>query len=499
MVGAPQRGLTVRLSRWATPVVILAAAALCLALNFPGHFSYDSVVQLSEGRTGLYSGQHPPVMSWLLGIADRLTAGAWAFVVLDVALIYGSLSSLTKLGRPGWPVAVFAAAASALPQLLIYPAIVWKDVLFAGALLAGYACLARAAADWRRRPARRWAWLVGALVLLILAALARQNGLVALPVAALTIAWIAAREGDRTWRAGAFGLGFLIVASAGAVAASAALATRLDRTDAISQSWQALELGDLVAAKVRDPGLDLAVFRAEAPMLAAEVRSGVSAYSPVRLDTLEPAFAALGDDDSQAPVIARQWRELILRHPWLYLQVRASAFRWVLTTPRPDACGLIETGVEGPSEEMALSGLRPRQTWRDDVLGDYALGFSGTPAFSHVAYGLAAAATLAWLLHRRRPSDLAVAGLLASAFAFAGSFAVISIACDYRYLYALDIAAIAAALYLASSVRPAAGPSSPAKRESRSEDAYSQHGPDLRLRGGSTWPANATVKSKALP
>ena len=37
--------------------------------------------------------------------------------------------------------------------------------------------------------------------------------------------------------------------------------------------------------------------------------------------------------------------------------------------------------------------------------------------------------------------------MLASAFAFAASFAVISIACDYRYLYDLDLAVIAAALY----------------------------------------------------
>src|ERR1700722_17972850 len=47
--------------------VIVAAWAACLALNWPGHFTWDSVAQLAEGRRGLYSGQHPPMMSWLLG------------------------------------------------------------------------------------------------------------------------------------------------------------------------------------------------------------------------------------------------------------------------------------------------------------------------------------------------------------------------------------------------------------------------------------------------
>jgi hypothetical protein len=37
--------------------------------------------------------------------------------------------------------------------------------------------------------------------------------------------------------------------------------------------------------------------------------------------------------------------------------------------------------------------------------------------------------------------------MLASALSFAASFAVISIACDYRYLYDLDLAVIAAALF----------------------------------------------------
>jgi hypothetical protein len=56
------------------------------------------------------------------------------------------------------------------------------------------------------------------------------------------------------------------------------------------------------------------------------------------------------------------------------------------------------------------------------------------------------------LLRRRRSPDLAVAAMLGSAFAFAASFAVISIACDYRYLYDLDLAVIAASFYLAAGL-----------------------------------------------
>ena len=68
--------------------------------------------------------------------------------------------------------------------------------------------------------------------------------------------------------------------------------------------------------------------------------------------------------------------------------------------------------------------------------------------FAHPVYAAVVLLALVALLRRRRPQDLAMAGLLAAALVFSLSFFVISIACDYRYLYVLDLSAIAAALYL---------------------------------------------------
>ena len=45
------------------------------------------------------------------------------------------------------------------------------------------------------------------------------------------------------------------------------------------------------------------------------------------------------------------------------------------------------------------------------------------------------------------------AAFMAGALAFAASFFVISIACDYRYLYLLDVAGITGVLYLAADPR----------------------------------------------
>ena len=85
-------------------------------------------------------------------------------------------------------------------------------------------------------------------------------------------------------------------------------------------------------------------------------------------------------------------------------------------------------------------GLKPHVRPQDVKLERYAHAFERTPLYSHVVWAIVCA-TLLWLgLRARRAEDLAVAGLMAAALAFAGSFALIGVACDYRYLYALDLA-----------------------------------------------------------
>jgi hypothetical protein len=439
--------------RWIAGAIIVLAAAATLVLNLPGHYSYDSVVQLAEGRTGSYAGQHPPVMSWLLGLADRVRPGGALFVVFDVLLVDGALLALVMLGRPGsWLAVVLAGLAALLPQLLIYPAIVWKDVLFAGAGCAGFAALAWAAAS--RRSTVRSGLMAASLVLLTLAALARQNGAVVWPFGAAAAGWIAAGSGSggAVRRGFVHGLAFIAAGAALTLGATAALDTRLDVANPLGEAWRNLEAYDLIAAAARDPHLEMAVFDARAPRLAKLVRTdGVRAYSPMRVDTVEPVVERMDASGAGAALIAAQWRELILRHPLLYLQVRAQAFEWVFVPLRPSQCLLVETGVDGPAGALAVSGLAERDTDRDDAIEAYALKFAGTPAYSHAAYAAAGLVLLGLVLRRRRPEDIAVAAMLASAFAFAASFALISIACDYRYLYFLDLSVIAAALYAAAS------------------------------------------------
>lgn len=444
-------------SSFLAPAAIIIGGIACLVLNGGGHFSYDSVMQLAEGVTGVYSGAHPPVMSWFLGLAAGISPSAGIYVVLQVMLIAGALIAMITLGgRRGWPLVLLASCAIVTPQLLIYPSIVWKDVLFAGTLVAGFACLAHTGANWNRFVLRYGLLAVSALFLSV-AALTRQNGAIALPFAAMAVGWMAWQGGGKKRLRSAVLLSFGFLASMVAIvgAASLALAEKTETDPSTSDPWRALAVYDIVNVLTLAPRTPLPVMHARAPVLEKALRTrGVALYSPVRADTLDPIFEAIDDDASVTPVIKAQWVELVAHYPLLYLRARARSFSWVFFTPDHDRCVLVYTGIDGAPEDMSAAGLRYRRNSRDEAIATYAFLFAPTPVYWHAAYAVLSLVMMAWLINRRRPADIAIAAMLASALAFAMSFAVISIACDYRYLYALDLATIAGLLYIASTRTP---------------------------------------------
>lgn len=451
MTAGPHRAL---LSPRIVAASILAFGGMAIyAVNFPGSMEYDSFVQLLEARNESYGMWHPPVMSWMLGVSDSLIGppAAW-FVLFDMTLAFGALTALLwLLRRVRWPAAACAAAILFLPQLLLDQAVVWKDGLFADACLAGFVCLGFAGEHWRSVRVRL-VLLGTSAALLALAALTRQNGLVMVPCAALGLALIAARR-ERHWRpAAAYAAGFVAVTALLGFAAETALELRSDGTPAREEQVKLLQLYDITGMVKRKPSIGLAVLAREAPPLKRVILDeGVRRWTPVKTDTLEMSpriVAAL--DAAPASALWHQWSTLVATYPGTYLAVRAELFLWVFQAPDVLLCHPYHVGDEGDPADLAALGMQPRMDRRDYVLWHYARAFDGTPAYSHVFFATIAAGVLFLLLRRRRPADVALASLIAATFLFTATFFVISIACDYRYLYVIDLSALAGAVYVAA-------------------------------------------------
>jgi hypothetical protein len=345
---------------------------------------------------------------------------------------------------------------------MIYQGIVWKDVLFANASVAALACVALAARDGTAGRART-AWLALAVLLLAVAAQARQNGLVVAVFGALAVGWLIARW--RGWKPGAsVGVGFLAavvilshligVLSLGAFKRNPGV----DADTGVAFGVRLLESYDVVAAQVLDPDYRLGVFERRQPGAAAIIRvRGPAVYSPARVDFLagDPimgrAFLKLPQ-----PLVNAQWVDLVTRHPGLYLRVRWRDFYSVVATPVIDWCLPIDVGVQAPDQLMADLRMADRWSDADQRLQNYASWWFDTPAYRHHAWLAVSVFLSLFLLWRREATDIPILALQVASLAFAATFFLISIACDYRYLYFCDVAAMAGLVYVAVDLRRAA-------------------------------------------
>ena len=446
---------TVPAASWATGAILAAGYGLSLTVNWPGHLSYDSVIQLLEGRTRVYSGWHPPVMSWLLGAFDALVPGTALFVLLNTTLLYGALFTLLFLvPAPRWVAAPVALLAIITPQLLLFPGVVWKDVLFAAAMVAGFVLIANAAVRWHAQRLR-FALIAGALALLSLAALARQNGMILAPFAALAIGWSAARHAPaRKFTAAAlYTIGWLVVMSAAVVGSEAALELRSNGESSPLAQLRLLQIYDLAGALAHDPHLALEEIHDDDPELESILRNDAAQrYTPAseeplaNLAPLQKELENVADD-----TVPLQWRQFVLSHPLLYLRLRWDAFRFVFFTPDIVAARPALTGVSGPRDVMRKLALPERQDARDKALADYTMFVGRSFVLRHWFWAVVTLGGLVALLRRRDPADIAIAAMLAGALAFTASFFFLSLVGDYRYLYPLDAAGIAGLLYVALS------------------------------------------------
>ncbi|HEY8574114.1 hypothetical protein [Phenylobacterium sp.] len=439
-----------RLSTYAAPVVVLAGWAVVLALNLPGHLSVDSVLQLYEGRFHVRQTWGPAIYAWMLGAFDAVSPGTKAYLVFSTALLFGAWLWLTRIaGRAHWIAAVVAAALILTPNILIYQGIVWRDVMFANCAVLGFTALAAAAERWADG---RRAWLAIALSVLALSvgALVRQNGPILWPLGAIAVA-SAAPVRTLRGRVGWGGGWLAAVVAVTAVLSVTALPTGPGLDKANARGMRLLQIYDLAGAVHREPAYPLPALERTSPTGVAIMREHADQYwSAQRIDFLnnipnvKNSFNAMPSDAVQA-----EWLRLVLHRPDLYLAIRGDVLRWVVTTPEIDACVPIHVGIDGPQPFAQKLGLAVGQTPDQQRLYNYSTYYLDGPVMRHVTWAVLAAICAVVLLIRRRRADLPMAGLQLGALAFAASFFPLSLACDYRYLYLVDLAAMTGLFYLA--------------------------------------------------
>jgi hypothetical protein len=289
------------------------------------------------------------------------------------------------------------------------------------------------------------------VVLLAMASLVRQNGAVVPLFAALAVGWVGGQ--GRFWKGLGWALGLIVaVLLMAQVLTKAAEPPSAPPDTAMNRGVRILQHYDLVGAVTLDRS-----YRLER-IAAADRRAADLVYERAPLTYSGERVDFVGRDDAIGAaiwalpneVVRGQWLDLIRQRPDLYLRVRFEDFRWVFLTPIVDRCLPLHVGVDAAADKMKALDLTPRRSRADGELANYLSWYLDTPLYSHVAFAVVALALAGVFLLRRDPADIAMAALMLSALAFAASFFVISIACDYRYLYFTDLAALVGLAYLAA-------------------------------------------------
>jgi hypothetical protein len=341
-------------------VVLAAGWVAFVVYAYPGFLSFDSVVQLREARAGVFTDWHPPVMAWLWRYLDMIAPGPIAMLLLQSGLLLFGAYALIRRVASSTYAACGAVAILLFPPIGTAMAVIWKDSLMVGAIVAGVALLLA-----RSRTLRA----VG-LVALTLAAAVRYNGFT------ITIVLVVALF---RWRDDIFGLRRYAIAFVvwGATVACGQLANRLV-VDTPMHVWHgSLAMFDIVGTlRYSRPISDdeAAEVLRGTPLLVSRdyQRSARRAYDPnagvFRIVTM---FMKQPTTADERDAIARAWSSLVAAHPRAYLKHRWQVFRRVLGL-QDDASPWVWTGIDAVGRDLVRYAPIDAQAWLTTEANDFA-------------------------------------------------------------------------------------------------------------------------------
>lgn len=447
------------------PSTLLLIAFLCLLTfiaHYPGQASVDTIIQLQDGISGRYDSNQPPPFSWLiacLALPGVLVLNLTLFGCAVVALMSHSNASTASKNTAILLLFCF-------PIVFLYNGIVWKDVLFANGALLSLIALPRP--DTRSR----WLSLVASAAIMSLAVSVRQQGILAAAVAIAYLLLVPHIFPDRLNRIKALLLWTLVFVTLSKLTeVLVALHGDVSHTVSVEGPLYQLSTFDLggVAAVNRD--LHFPALESVAHEVAVEhqptrerVLAALKGYSSKGQDSMGESIAASGAWFPQEALYL-DWHSRIIEYPWDYAAHRLHFLSWLFGFKDIYQCTPFVYGISAePSHMIREIGIEPGISWRAEQIG--ILGLNTIFLFRPYFYLTVSIVTTGLLMYGGWQRHLNMIVIQIAGLAYAASYTVIGIACDFRYTYFSTVVALVGLVYIATSLQTLAPPENRIKNES---------------------------------
>jgi hypothetical protein len=393
--------------------------------------SFDSIVQLTQARSGAFSDWHPPVMSWIWRQLDRAYPGPLGMVLIQNLMFWAGLVLVARLSIRPWALALFVALAVGLgPPFFPLLGVVWKDTAMGAALLLVFGLFLLG-----QNTNGRWPLLFGWLFLLYAACL-RHNTLPAvLPLALWGGALVQATYFPTRGRVLGFGIGLTGIVFA-ILLNSATTSLLVQRREYPVQQVLSHDLAAISVARGENV-MPQALQHSGTPLTLGELKS---AYSPRNVVVLYAKVSMLRSAPDIEQLI-HAWLRTVPENARAYLRHRWHAFRIQMAIDETNVCYPYAGGVDAnslgvPTHEpfvrhRVLSWLQPLQD---------SLFFRGWFYLSSLV-GLLAFARWRWGKVQPEHWALGLSGLL-----YGLAYFFLSTTCDFRLHWWTAVSTAALAL-----------------------------------------------------
>jgi hypothetical protein len=418
-----------------------AGWAFTLWLFFPGYLTLDAWFLHNDAKAGNFGDWQSPVMGLFWLLIDPLSPGPGSLLLVITGAYWLAFALLgLTLQRHSAVAGFLAPVIGLLPPAFDLLFMIWRDVLFAAVWLLAVV-MVRASQGTRAGTAARFV----AALLVLFGVLLRPNAVLAAPFLFTYILWPRDLRPLRTL------LLYVPLALAGIVAIQASYYGLIGaRRQNPAHSVMVFDLGGIT--RFTGQNQFPVTWTAAQERLLRE-----TCYDPVRWDTywtMQPCNFVMarleqpGDIVFGTPRLSEAWQRAVLAHPLAWLRHRLT-YWWTFMTG--DRNLVVE---DNATRDPAVTPLANRQRFQTFL--DLHKGLEDSILFRPLTW-FALSVLLLPVFWRRRalPGGAFGLALLLSGLAYAGTFAAVGVAADFRYGYWMVLASIAAALTAAAAERQA--------------------------------------------